>query len=108
MSWEFENGPVPKGLCVLHRCDNPPCVNPAHLYVGTHRQNARDRSLRNRGVRGRRVNTNKLTEAQVLEIRALCDAGERQAHVARRFGITQTMVSHIARRNSWAWLPEAA
>lgn len=106
-AWERENqAAVPDGLCVLHRCDNPPCVNPAHLYVGTHLKNAHDRKLREREARGTRINTNKLSEEQVHEIRAACDAGERQADVARRYGVTQPMVGFIARRQSWAWLPE--
>lgn len=42
LAWEWENGPVPAGLMVLHRCDNPPCCNPKHLFVGTALDNARD------------------------------------------------------------------
>lgn len=104
--WERENGPVPEGLGVLHHCDNPPCVNPAHLYVGTALDNARDRKLRDRGVKGQRVNTSKLNEDQVYEIRAARDAGEKQKKIADLYGITEAMVSLIARRKSWAWLPE--
>jgi hypothetical protein len=48
-SWELANGPVPDGLYVLHHCDNPPCVNPAHLYVGTQQDNVSDRERRGRG-----------------------------------------------------------
>ena len=48
--WEQYNGPIPDGLCVLHSCDNPPCLNPAHLRLGTHQQNVNDRSSRGRGV----------------------------------------------------------
>lgn len=54
VSWELANGPIPDGLWVLHHCDNPPCVNPAHLYLGTTIDNNRDRDARGRTARGER------------------------------------------------------
>lgn len=48
-SWELANGPIPEGMWVLHHCDNPPCVNPAHLYLGTNTENVQDRVARGRG-----------------------------------------------------------
>jgi hypothetical protein len=54
-AWRETNGPIPDGLWILHRCDNPPCCNPAHLYPGTHAQNMRDMSERGRSGSKRRL-----------------------------------------------------
>jgi hypothetical protein len=53
LAWTLANGPIPDGLCVLHRCDNPPCVRPAHLFLGTRTDNAKDRDQKGRGVKSR-------------------------------------------------------
>jgi hypothetical protein len=55
VSWELANGPIPDGLYVLHRCDNPPCVNPNHLFLGDYGDNARDRAAKKRGFQERKT-----------------------------------------------------
>ena len=106
ISWEIHNGPIPVGKNVLHTCDNPPCVNPAHLYVGTKKDNALDRSSRGRGRENRQqgeANTNaKLTEAEAKAVIALLATGRSQMEVGRMLGISQQQVSRIANRRSWA------
>jgi predicted XRE-type DNA-binding protein len=108
LSWEVHCGPIPNGLCVLHHCDNPSCVNPAHLYVGTRADNARDRALRKRGKEHRQygeANDNaKLREADVRRIIACLKAGQSQTAIARQFGIVQPHVSRIAHRRTWQHL----
>lgn len=95
-------GPIPEGLYVLHHCDNPPCVEPTHLYAGTQADNMRDMDSRDRRRclprPGEANPAAKLTEAQVLAIRA--DTRPQRA-IAKDYGITQAQVSRIVRREVW-------
>lgn len=104
LSWEIAHGePVPEGRQVLHHCDNPPCVNPAHLYVGGYAENMRDRAVRDRGKEQRgSSNTNaKVSDADVAAIRETIKTGRSQAEVGRMFGLSQPQVSRIVRGVSW-------
>lgn len=104
VAWELANGrPVPEGLCVLHGCDNPPCRNPTHLHLGTKGQNNAEREQRGRGAqpKGAAHYLTKLTEADVLEIRALAARGVSQRQIGARFGMTHANVGYIVRRQSW-------
>ena len=98
-SWELHKGPVPKGegyhgICVLHRCDNPPCVNPIHLFLGSHTINMVDKVEKGRSPRGETHGKTKLTDLQVVEIRAL--AGTMlQREIGARFGVSQTHVGRL-------------
>lgn len=104
VAYELEVGEIPAGLVVRHRCDNPKCCNPAHLELGTHKQNSADmveRGRQNSPV-GERHGSCKLTEQQVLEIRA---SNEPQHVLAARYGVTQTRISAIRRGTNWSHLP---
>jgi hypothetical protein len=109
--YEMHHGPIPDGQWVLHRCDNPPCVNPAHLFLGTPHQNTADMCDKGRAKVGARVDQKgaanhaaKFTEAQVLEIRAQHGQGASYAHLARRYGCSGGAISAICRRRTWAHL----
>jgi hypothetical protein len=104
ISYEIHVGPIPAGLIIRHRCDNPPCVNPAHLEVGTRQDNVHDRDSRGRhwALSGEEHNMARLTWADVDEIRSLAARGESKTGLARRFGISRTHVYRIVLNKSWA------
>lgn len=91
----------PAGLEGCHHCDNPPCVNPAHLYYGTRQQNVDDMWARDRGRHGSRSPSAKLTEDSVLEIRFRFAAGESQTVLAEEFGISDSQASHVVNGRAW-------
>lgn len=104
VSWELVNGPVPTGLCVLHDCpggDNPLCVNPAHLWLGTQSENTKDRHRKQRDARGERQWKAKLTDIDIIAIRSARSAGETTVSLAKRFGVAQPNISDICLRYTW-------
>lgn len=110
VSWELHNGPIPAGLLVMHKCDNPPCVNPAHLFVGTVKDNSVDMYQKGRSVqqtrphllvRGERVNTARLTAEQVQTIRTLYAAGRSVAALAHEYDVYERTIDNVVKRRSW-------
>lgn len=91
-AYERWKGPIPEGMVVMHSCDNPPCINPAHLSLGTKLDNNRDAASKRHTRSGDRHWMSKLTEKQVAQIRA--DKGN-QTELAAKLGITQGTVSRI-------------
>lgn len=109
VAYYLTTGEWPGDLDVCHSCDNPPCVRPGHLWVGTVADNARDRSLKGRtsrkgAPRGEANPGCKVTDAQVVEIIARARAGERHADLAQEFGISIALVSSYrnGRRRTYA------
>lgn len=100
-SWEIHNGPIPDGLHVLHRCDNPPCVNPAHLFLGTGLDNSRDCYRKGRAKLGAQRFGAKLDDAKVIEIRRRLANKEQQAAIAREFGISTAVLYNIRMGIKW-------
>lgn len=107
LSWLIYNGKIPDGIFVCHECDNPKCVNPNHLFLGTPLDNMRDRSRkgRNKNQTGERNCMSKLTEAQVLEI---YQVGQQKNYPCKdlsdQFGVSRTTISEIVHGNKWSWL----
>lgn len=89
---------------VLHKCDNPPCCNPDHLFLGTIGDNMRDRTAKGRAAKGERQWCAKASAADVLEMRRLFAAGTRQVDLCARFGLHKATVSGIVNRRLWRHL----
>lgn len=105
-SWTITHGPIPPRLWVCHACDNPPCVRPSHLFVGTNQENMRDCADKGRTYvpteqRGAAHHSAKLTDDQVREIRHRHTNGERQADLAREYRLSDNSVSRLLHRLSW-------
>ncbi|WP_158618922.1 MULTISPECIES: HNH endonuclease [Pantoea] len=107
LAYQLTKGDLPQGMEVLHSCDNPACINPAHLAAGTHSQNMKDCSAKGRAkmptviVRGERNGAAKLREVDVRSIKRLLEKGWTQRDIAERFGISQSQVSHIKLGRAW-------
>ena len=90
-SWWMHNGEIPEGMLVLHHCDNPPCVNPTHLFLGTHQDNAIDRNNK-----GRNVGNRKLTDEEVIEIRKKYIPWKYSTYkLASEYGVSQPQIGLI-------------
>ena len=107
VAWELACFPIPSGLEVCHKCDNPRCCNPGHLFLGTHAENQSDMSRkgRARGARGECSPRAKLTAGGVVDIRRRFADGESQAGIARSLGLHPSSVFGIVRGTRWAHLP---
>jgi len=120
-AWVLTYGDIPDGVFVCHRCDNPPCVRPDHLFLGTADDNSRDMRAKGRGRAGITHVGNrgwssrnrdllsgagnpaaKLSTGQVDQIRARRSAGELLSTLAREFGVSETTISRAGRGKSWS------
>lgn len=105
VSFVIANGGIRDGLCVCHRCDNPSCVNPEHLFAATHQVNMKDCAKKGRMHLGEKCANSKLTAGDVIEIRRAYHAGETQHSIGRRYGISQVTVFKIVNRRTWPHVP---
>lgn len=101
---------IPNDMDICHRCDNPSCCNPDHLFPGTHSDNMRDmvrkgRRKENYQPRGEDNGLSKLTEVGVLEIRRLYETGKyTQKELGKMFGVNQSLISRIVLKKLWGYI----
>ncbi len=102
-SWEMVNGPIPIGFQICHHCDNPSCVNPAHLFCGTRSDNANDSVSKGRWNRplGENHHLAKLIPIQVLEIRQRLLSVNR---LANKFGVSRSVIRQVLDNKAWKWV----
>lgn len=99
LAWELKHGPIPFGLCVLHTCDNPSCVNTEHLFLGTQRDNMRDMVAKGRHVHS----APKLTATDANLIRNLYNTGKwTQVELGDLFDVTRGQINHIVNYVRWS------
>lgn len=101
LAWSVINGPIPRGLHILHRCDVPSCINPAHLFLGTNADNMADKVAKGRNITGERHGRAKLTDAAVRAIVARLGALDTCANIARDFGVSRETISDIKTGRTW-------
>lgn len=102
LAWTLTYGPIPNGMLICHRHDNPSCCNPAHLFCGTQKDNVADAIAKGRMLRGEMNGKAKLTEHDVLEIRAR--STEVQARLAEEFGVVRSHIGNILAGRYWKHL----
>jgi len=101
-SWEIFFGPIPDGQDVLHKCDTRLCVNPEHLFLGTHLDNMQDMVSKGRWAHGETCGRSKRSAATIRAIRDLHAAGISQADLARNYGVTTGYINQVVKRRIWA------
>ena len=104
MAWILAYGAIPDGISVLHHCDNPPCVRPDHLFLGTDNDNIQDmiRKGRNRPGSGERHALHKLTDEKVARIRAIyAQGGVSQIELATEYGVDESVISRAITGRTW-------
>ena len=107
IAWILSLGKIPAGVLALHHCDNPACVNPAHLFLGTHADNAHDRDQKGRRLppAGALNGNAKLTEADIQTIRDWDNSGVPRAEIARRLGVSPPLISRVMLGKAWKHVP---
>lgn len=106
-SFEAFRGPIPNRMCVCHHCDNPRCINPAHLFLGTHLENIRDAAMKGRMRRGLENHFTKLTPEKVAQIKRMLIDGKSKRSIAKLFGVSRQAVLDIQTEHTWRYVTVA-
>jgi hypothetical protein len=101
VAWEVANGPIPAGLFVLHRCDIRTCVNPDHLFLGSHKQNMRDMKDKSRAASGERNGSAKLT---IDDVKAIRNSELSYARLASIYGVVWATIQNIKSAKTWRFV----
>lgn len=102
VSYEVFNGEITEDLYVLHKCDNPSCINPEHLFLGTPKHNMEDKLQKGRGARGSQQGSSKLIEEDIPRIRLLCKQGELSLQeIGNIFNVGYTTIHAVKSRQNW-------
>lgn len=101
LAYMIHKGEIPDRVQVCHSCDNPSCVNPKHLFLGTSKDNHQDMKVKNRHLYGERNTEAKLTDRDVKEIRVMWVAGVRQRKIGLAYGVCQGTISRIVLKKRW-------
>lgn len=101
LSWELHRGPIPRDKCVLHHCDNPPCVNPDHLFLGTQIENIEDCTSKGRKQKGEQHVRAVLKEVEVVQIKRRIRNGDSVCDIASDYGRPHGTIWAISVGRSW-------
>jgi hypothetical protein len=104
MSYRIAYGDFPNNLHVLHKCDNPSCVNPSHLFLGTNADNMKDKCMKGRQANGERSGGGKITKPQVIAIRELYKTMST-SQIAKQFNVSYSAIRSIVVGKTWKHLP---
>lgn len=101
ISFWMHHGETPEGMCVCHRCDNPRCVNPAHLFLGSIVENRMDCVHKRRNTKGSAMHTAKLKEEDIPVIRDRKRSGARSVELAMEYGVSNSTIKRIVSGSMW-------
>lgn len=103
LSWMVHKGEIPEGMLVCHTCDNPPCCNPDHLFLGTYKENIQDmiRKGRSNTPKGERVRSSKLKNSDIYEIKKLFEKGYSMQEISNIYMCARSTISNIINRKTW-------
>lgn len=111
VAWFINNGVIPDGLFSCHTCDNPPCCNPNHLFLGTFQDNAIDMSNKGRSRKGRKsplrgelIKSAKFKEEDIIQVKSMLRDGKSCVYIANIYKVTPEAISHIKLGKNWSWL----